>query len=91
MIIWHDQKSRSGEKNKLYDSRQIEAKLGIKRADKLFGVDFKAYSEGKQKEMLICFNQIYYTARVEPLTASSLFKDEVTPDDLRENGAVISS
>lgn len=70
----------------VYDSKQIEAKLGIQRADKLFGVDFKAYSEGVQKEMLICFNQIYYTARVEPLTASSLFADGVTPEDLRENG-----
>ena len=70
----------------VYDSKQIEAKLGIQRADKLFGVDFEACSNGVQKEMLICFNQIYYTARVEALTASSLFADEVTPDDLKENG-----
>lgn len=70
----------------VYDKKQIETELGIKDAEKLFGVDFKGAYEGTKKEMLVSFTQIYYTARVEPATASSLFTDTVTPDDLKNNG-----
>ena len=70
----------------VYDEKQVETELGAKGAGDKYKVDFKAVAEGKKKEMLVLFNQIYYTARLEPQTASALYDDSVEPDDLAKNG-----
>lgn len=74
----------------VYSEKQVEADLGIKDADDKFGVDLKAISEGRKQEMLVVFDQIYYTARIDSLTISDLVVDSgadaVTVDDLKANG-----
>ena len=79
----------------VYSEKQIETDLGIKGAGDKFGVDLKAISEGKKQEMLVIFNQIYYTARIDPLTISDLVVDSgpdaVTVDDLKANGVDTSN
>ncbi|MBQ6134402.1 MAG: thiol-activated cytolysin family protein [Lachnospiraceae bacterium] len=74
----------------VYSEKQVEADLGIKDADDKFGVDLQAISEGKKQEMLVVFDQIYYTARIDSLTISDLVVDSgadaVTVDDLKANG-----
>ncbi|MBP5164251.1 MAG: thiol-activated cytolysin family protein [Lachnospiraceae bacterium] len=74
----------------VYSEKQVEADLGIKDADDKFGVDLKAISEGKKQEMLVVFDQIYYTARIDSLTISDLVVDSgadaVTVNDLKANG-----
>lgn len=67
----------------IYDEKQLEVDMGIKGAGKKFKVDFKATAEGKKKEMLVLFNQVYFTARVEPQTASALYDDSVKVEDLK--------
>lgn len=67
----------------VYDERQLEVEMGVKGAGEKFKVDFKAAAEGKKKEMLVLFSQIYYTARVEPQTASGLYEDSVTVENLK--------
>ena len=69
-----------------YDEKQISTELGVNDAAKTYGVDVQANVEGQKKEMLVCFNQIYYTANVTPQTASHLFDESVTPEDLAKNG-----
>lgn len=66
------------------DEKQLHVTLGLKDTSQTFGIDFKANAEGKQKEMLICFNQVYYSARIEPATASGLYDDSVTQEDLAD-------
>ena len=79
----------------VYSEKQLETALGIKGAGEKFGVDVKACSEGKKQEMLVIFNQIYYTARIDPLTISDLVVDSgpdaVTTDDLKANGVDTSN
>ncbi len=79
----------------VYSEKQIETDLGIKGAGEKFGVDLKAISEGKKQEMLVIFNQIYYTARIDNLTISDLVVDSgpdaVTTDDLKANGVDTSN
>lgn len=70
----------------VYNEKQLYVELGIKGAGEKFEVDFKGTSEGKKREMLVIFDQIYYTARVEPQTASELYSDAVTVEDLSDNG-----
>lgn len=70
----------------VYDENQLYVDLGIKGVGEKFKVDFKATSEGKKKEMLVLFNQVYFTARVEAQTVSALYDDAVTPEDLADNG-----
>ena len=70
----------------VYNEKQLYVELGIKGAGEKFELDFKATSEGKKREMIVLFNQIYYTARVEPQTASSLYSDAVTVENLSDNG-----
>ncbi len=74
----------------VYSEKQVEADLGIKDADDKFGVDLQAISEGRKQEMLVVFDQIYYTARIDSLTISDLVVDSgadaVTVDDLKANG-----
>ena len=43
----------------VYDEKQVETELGAKGAGDKYKVDFKAVAEGKKKEMLVLFNQIY--------------------------------
>ena len=69
-----------------YDKNQLDVKLGIKGAGEKFKIDFGAIKKGIKQEMLVFFTQIYYTARVEPQTASQLYADSVTPQDLEDNG-----
>ena len=79
----------------VYSEKQIEAALGIKDAADKYGVDMKAVSEGKKQEMLVVFDQVYYTARIDSLTISDLVVDSgadaVTVDDLKANGVDASN
>ncbi len=68
-----------------YSERQLEIRLGIKQADKLFGLDLKAIEEGKKKEMLVCFKQIYYSTYVPVETVSTIYTDAVTAEDLKRH------
>ena len=68
------------------DEKQLETQLGLKDAGKKYGIDFNANIKGEKKDMLVCYDQVYYTAKVDPSTASSLFKNGVTPADLKDNG-----
>lgn len=70
----------------VYDEKQLETEIGVKDAAKTYGVDVKANIAGEKKEMLVCFNQVYYTATVDTKTATSLFGDKVTPQTLRKLG-----
>ena len=63
--------------------KQLDAELGVAGAADKYSVDVKACTEGKKKQMIVMFNQTYYTARVEAQTASQLFTDDVTVDDLK--------
>ena len=67
----------------VYDEKQLDVEMGVKGVGEKFKVDFKATSEGKKREMLVLFNQIYYTARVEPQTAAALYDDSVGIEDLK--------
>lgn len=67
----------------VYDEKQLDVEMGVKGVGEKFKVDFKAASEGKKREMLVLFNQIYYTARVEPQTAAALYDDSVGIEDLK--------
>ena len=66
--------------------KQLDAELGVAGAADKYSVDVKACTEGKKKQMIVLFNQTYYTARVEAQTASQLFTDDVTVDDLKRVG-----
>lgn len=74
----------------VYSEKQVEADLGIKDAADKYGIDMKAIYEGIKQEMLVVFDQIYYTARIDSLTISDLVVDSgadaVTVDDLKANG-----
>ena len=71
----------------VYNSEQLDVELGVKGAGDKFGIDFKATSSGKEKVVLVFAKQIYYSARVEPCTASALYADSVNEEILR-NGSV---
>ena len=70
----------------VYDEKQLETQLGVKNAADRFGIDIRANLEGKMKEMLVVFNQVYYTARVNQTTASNIFEDGVTAENLADHG-----
>ena len=70
----------------VYDEKQLNVEFGAKGAGNKFNIDFKAITTGKKKEMLVFFNQIYYSARVEPQTASYLYEDNVDSEALKNNG-----
>ena len=68
----------------VYDEKQFDFEMGVKGAGEKFKVDFKASAECKKREMLVLFNQVYYTARVEPQTAATLYDDSVGIEDLKD-------
>jgi len=70
----------------VYDEKQLEIEMGVKGAGEKFGADFKAAAEGKKKEMFVLFSQVYYTARVEPQTAGTLYDESVQIADLKTGG-----
>ena len=70
----------------VYDEKQLETQLGVKDAADKFGVDIRANLEGKMKEMLVVFDQVYFTARVDQKTASGIFEDSVTAENLADHG-----
>lgn len=72
-----------------YSKEQLETELGIKGAADRYKVDMKACMKSEKKEMLVVYNQIYYTLRVPNQTASYLFDDAVTKKDL-QNAQVTS-
>lgn len=65
-----------------YDEKYLEVKTGIKGFADMFKVDCAGISEGKKTEVLVVVRQIYYTARLEAQTASMLYGDSVTKEDL---------
>lgn len=69
-----------------YDEKQLETEIGVKDAAKTYGVDIKANIAGEKKDMLVCFNQVYYTATVDAKTASYLLGDDITIQDLKNSG-----
>ena len=69
-----------------YDSKQLDTQLGVKDAADKYGIDIKANIAAERKDMLVCFNQIYYTARVSQETANDLFDESVTPETLAKHG-----
>ncbi|MBQ0041317.1 MAG: thiol-activated cytolysin family protein [Clostridiales bacterium] len=69
-----------------YNEKQLDTKIGIEGASKIFGVDIKACETGTKKEMLVSFKQVYYSASVNPEMASSLFRDDVNDTDLARYG-----
>lgn len=71
---------------RVYDKNQLNVDLGVKGAGDKFKIGFEDIHDGKKTEMLVVFSQIYYTARVSAQTASQLFADSVTPEDLADNG-----
>lgn len=69
-----------------YDEKYLDVKLGINGFGDMFKVDFKGILEGKKTEVLVVIRQIYYTARVDAQTASMLYDDSVTTEDLENYG-----
>lgn len=63
---------------------QIQKELGIvgNNNNHWYNVDYKAIEVGKQKVMLVVFEQIYYSVKTDPQKADSLFADSVTKQTL---------
>lgn len=71
----------------VYSEKQISAKLGVSSdiIDKL-KLDLEAVKNGKQKTVLMNFQQIYYTVSAGAQKGSFAFADDVTVDELQRQG-----
>ena len=68
----------------VHSEKQVDMELGVQGAADKYGVDAKACMRGEKQQMLVVFNQTYYTVRTPQTTAAGLFSDNVTPDDFKK-------
>ena len=74
-----------------HSKSQLDMALGVKGAADKYGVDINACMKGEKQEMLVVFNQIYYTVKTNHATASKLFAKNVDENDLIDEGVDASN
>ena len=70
----------------VHSEKQVDMALGVEGAAKKYGVDAEACMKGEKQQMLVIFNQTYYTVRTPHRTVDGLFKDNVDRKDFEDNG-----
>lgn len=69
----------------VHSEKQLDMALGVKGAANKYGVDVKACMKGDKQQMLVIFNQVYYTVRTDPKTADGLFNNNVSVEDFKKH------
>lgn len=70
----------------VHSEKQVDMALGVEGAAKKYGVDAKACMKGEKQQMLVIFNQTYYTVRTDHKTVDGLFRNNVDADDFKKHG-----